>query len=386
MNPHRPESGFVPEITQEKKESVGFEFLKDPALRKEIKKRTENLVNRVDEEDVDVVFFLDKSARPISWLFQDLWKQKFPEKRLPTIRYINVGSGQAVRQKELSGTSEMDLKDLVQEAKKIFGKQFQDKTMLVVDEIAMSGITEMTARQFLQNSFPEAKKVDSMHLFHSKKDKELLAETFGRLPWGDSFATGVGVFDLDNEILTRLITPESAKRKADEIMEQILKESQKYDDELKNMREMILLFADDIKRRIQKIRQLDSNFFIDSEQMESVHRVMNRLELCLDTLKETSTQSKKDQVFSLMEIGKIASEAVAFINRGILKKELFELFSPFGLSKLIGTPITNPWNSEKFYYFFNLSQSPEKCKALRETSLQLRKEMKEVAVEEFVKG
>lgn len=382
MKHNGPESGFVPDTKQEaKKELPVFEYLKNPELRKELKKRTENLVDRVDEEGVDVVFFLDKSARPISWLFQDLWKQKFPEKRLPAIRYINVGSGHAVREKELSGTSKIDLKDLVHEAKKIFGKQFHNKSMLVVDEIAVSGITELTARQFLQNTFPEATKVDSMHLFHLKKDKELFTETFGRLPWGDYFGTGVGVFDLDDEILVRSISPESAKRKADEIMENILKEMEEYDDERKNMWEMVLFYTKDIKKHIQKIQELDLNSFLPDDQIESIHQLMNRLEFCLEKMQQTSSESKKDQVFCFMEMGQIASEAVLFINKDILKKELFELFAPFGVSKFIGSPITNPWNRDKFYYFYNLSQSRDKCKALREMSLQLRKEMKAVATE-----
>lgn len=66
-----------------------FETLKYPGERLMIEIGLVRLVQQVEQEHYDMLFFLDKSARPLAWGFKELWNLHHPETPAPEIRFIN---------------------------------------------------------------------------------------------------------------------------------------------------------------------------------------------------------------------------------------------------------------------------------------------------------
>lgn len=81
---HSPEKT---ETTSEK----SYEFLSAPEMRDRLGKRIVQLAEKVKERHIDMLFFLDKSARPFAWLFRDVWKRSYPDVPPPETRFTNIG-------------------------------------------------------------------------------------------------------------------------------------------------------------------------------------------------------------------------------------------------------------------------------------------------------
>ncbi|MFA4930408.1 MAG: hypothetical protein WC570_00895 [Patescibacteria group bacterium] len=58
-----------------------------------IRQRTFELVDKIADQKIDMLIFMDKSARPISWMLKAAWgkTEKTKAKKLPQIRYTNIG-------------------------------------------------------------------------------------------------------------------------------------------------------------------------------------------------------------------------------------------------------------------------------------------------------
>lgn len=77
------------------KEELGFSeerlaLIYDPHVRSEIRTRTVDMIRAA--EHVGTVFFLDHNARPLAHLFRKGFPLVFPDKSLPAIRFLNLGS------------------------------------------------------------------------------------------------------------------------------------------------------------------------------------------------------------------------------------------------------------------------------------------------------
>lgn len=100
----------------------------------------------------DTIFFLDKSARPLAYLFRTLFTYYCPQAKRPDIKFVNIGGG----------GSEQDSPDAAFYADpKILRDKFKryvkhNGKFLIVDEFSESGITINTARRFLSTAFPDA--------------------------------------------------------------------------------------------------------------------------------------------------------------------------------------------------------------------------------------
>lgn len=69
--------------------NVEYKFLKDPRAREALKRKTIELVE--DTKDIDVLFFLDRSARPLAHLYRRFLQIISPERQRPEIRFLNIG-------------------------------------------------------------------------------------------------------------------------------------------------------------------------------------------------------------------------------------------------------------------------------------------------------
>ena len=183
-----------------------YEILQNPEVRTELKERMSHLIDQVRERHVDALVFLDRSARPLSWLFREMWKKNFPDERVPDIKFLNIGSrsfvhsGAAKRltsgySKEpwhLEGdlmrkmqdfdfrndwlnlsdvpdewqSSVADNTDQLEELKDVYKHSFDDKRVLIVDDFIFSGRSELVAIASLSAIFEKGSFFGTA-LFHS---------------------------------------------------------------------------------------------------------------------------------------------------------------------------------------------------------------------------
>lgn len=76
-----------------------FEYIHDPESARLILERVNKLIDHVTASHVDTLIFLDKSARPLAWVFRDEWKKR-DNGQLPQIIFSNIGRERIGSQKE----------------------------------------------------------------------------------------------------------------------------------------------------------------------------------------------------------------------------------------------------------------------------------------------
>jgi hypothetical protein len=177
-------------------------FKNDDQLRSEYVNLTDGLINKMTEgvsvEDPhtgerttkipDVVVWLDKSARPVSWLTKELWDTLATDKdgktpKMPDFRYANIDREQWVNQIDPQGSGYMDIsqvdQSVIRSLRSIFmspsakkrgltedidnnATELDGKTVLIVDEVRSTGRTLDIAQKFFKKAFP-ATAVASTH-------------------------------------------------------------------------------------------------------------------------------------------------------------------------------------------------------------------------------
>jgi hypothetical protein len=133
-----------------------YDILSNPIQREIIKRRTLDLVNAA--ENKDMVIFLDKSARPLSHLFRHVYPTVFPDKRLPKIRYVNMGTekGMNLRLDQIPEiTSVENLKTIfgnenIEELQKTLESGEIPEKRLVIDDVEVSGDTRKRAEHIFK--------------------------------------------------------------------------------------------------------------------------------------------------------------------------------------------------------------------------------------------
>lgn len=140
----------------------------DEEMRAEYVGLTFDLIEQVIEGDYDTVLFLDKSGRPVSWLMSGLW-DSFTDKPKPEIKYVNIDANRMLGHADDAArpTSEEIAAYLpsnkdIDEIRQIYragnpdsGNTYLDnKSILVVDEVRVSGATAEITEKLLRASFP----------------------------------------------------------------------------------------------------------------------------------------------------------------------------------------------------------------------------------------
>ncbi len=208
---HENSVGSAPVETEPK---FRFELIENPEFRKLLKHRVDQLVDRVHNQHDDCVVFLDKSARPISWLFKALWANRFPADSLPQLRFINVGTGHQART-EPGRIPAMDQEQADYQLQQTFGNQFDDKSVLIVDEVRASGQSAASAENIMRHAFSKAKQINHTFIFD--------ASEVGYVPW--MIMPGVlNIVDLDDELLVRRLDEQELENLKDRIASHVTSE------------------------------------------------------------------------------------------------------------------------------------------------------------------
>lgn len=193
-NPHQLEL-FSLGDDQEQLDHVSYEILDTPDLRYQYVRYTEGVIARAIAEDIDTMVFLDKSARPVAWLMKSLWPtlgiKDFDadgqpiRAAMPAIKFINFDREQwapAMGRSEGRDGNGITLDgvhpDTVDSLTGLFAIRavdrdeyissdektlFDDKNVLIVDEVSASGDTLTMAQALLGRAFTNAHSIQGMH-------------------------------------------------------------------------------------------------------------------------------------------------------------------------------------------------------------------------------
>ncbi len=152
--------------------SEQFEMLKNPYDRMEYVHLTDELIRRLEgtdkEQKPDFVIYMDKSARPVSWMVRELWDDLarepgtnfedniVPER--PKSLFLNIDSKHLFKREDIPGLRSLFTTEIAEDLEGIEDKEtfFDGKRILVVDEIGVSHATRVKATAYLEMAFPEA--------------------------------------------------------------------------------------------------------------------------------------------------------------------------------------------------------------------------------------
>lgn len=240
------------ETSFEKKESwrdPDYEILHNPEVRAELKRKMQEFIEQVQEKEIDSVVFLDKSARPLAWLFQEMWQRKENGSR-PDIKFLNVGQSTCIREgvnsltkssrylnsderrilherlddseqtndwltaDDIPGPWQEGLSErikLMEELTETFGHEFDGKNVVILDELTNSGASQLATLGLLYSAFPKIKEVYSTQFFQT--DKVIgHARDIERIPWLQQPGLA-GVLELPGEeLLSAPITTKNIKK------------------------------------------------------------------------------------------------------------------------------------------------------------------------------
>ena len=239
-----------------------YEILSDPEVRENLLERMQELTEQIHDRNINSLVFLDRSARPLAWMFHDLWKQVYPETKAPDIKFLNVGTSTFTQK----GTARMftydagkepwyledDARHMVQQRDiqhdwlsasdipeewqstiaeqtdrlqvlektfsterngKVSSHEFENKHVLIVDDIISSGRSQLVAIGILTAAFPNAE-FQSTALFKSLRNTNTDRKF---LPWL-SLPAMSGILELpETELLSARVTPEHIERIREEL-------------------------------------------------------------------------------------------------------------------------------------------------------------------------
>lgn len=72
-------------------EPYAFSRLNNREWRREVLERVDQLIDQIKKNDIQELIFLDKSARPLSWLLRNRWEHIDKKSKPPKIKYIDLG-------------------------------------------------------------------------------------------------------------------------------------------------------------------------------------------------------------------------------------------------------------------------------------------------------
>jgi adenine/guanine phosphoribosyltransferase-like PRPP-binding protein len=152
-----------------------------------IKSRMMDMIRVIKENDIQAVFFLDKSARPLSWILSKIKGKFFEKEKIPEIMHINVG-------KEKEYVTNEDWESDEEEGLEINSTDYEKlrkdwehlggKNILVVDEYVATGESLENAQKLLEKML-QPKKVTRFEFLRCVSDPD----SFGPDPgfsWRDS--------------------------------------------------------------------------------------------------------------------------------------------------------------------------------------------------------
>jgi len=195
-----------------------YEILYSPELRAKYLTLTDGLIKHLTDQKTEVAIFLDKSARPVAWMVNEMWDVLAPQdadgnliSKKPQIKFLNIDREQwgatLGRSEDKDGLINLDRlhPERLQELRDLYApiagvSQESDQTLLtnknvmVIDEVKMSGDTLAMSEAIIKKAFPDAASVNGAYwmLDPAKRDPRSGALTGGEVPVWYSDETNKG--------------------------------------------------------------------------------------------------------------------------------------------------------------------------------------------------
>ncbi|MFH1711803.1 MAG: hypothetical protein ABH846_01025 [Patescibacteria group bacterium] len=344
------------ELKRRETRQSGFEILKNPDFRETLKDRLIRLVDYIEDQNIETVVFLDKSARPLAWLLTEYMRNLSGDHPRPEIKFINVGkvteeTARKYERNEDVGTVESlfldyeyDIRDkrsdeyydapkpstdkerkeqydfmhlkkdrskLKREQKTVDNnldaldtlasavadtfpaKDFSGKNVLIIDEYQGVGASQEVTMDVLDQAFPNINQLESIPLF----DRFEPGYTNETIPWMRQEGMSGVIEESDEALLAKKFT----KADAEKIREKAFSKWKRID--LKN----VLFTFQDCERQIndliEKLTATIDEYSHDEEYVKFADEAIKKLheigELDLDKFADLSTieQAKQWNVF-----------------------------------------------------------------------------------------
>lgn len=105
------------------------------------------------QELPETIFFLDKSARPVAYMFRKLFPVYYPDTKIPEVRFINIGGSGS----KLYDTASRPFTGDPAIIKQVYGESInQQGRIAIIDEFSHTGQASKHATEVLNKAFPEA--------------------------------------------------------------------------------------------------------------------------------------------------------------------------------------------------------------------------------------
>jgi hypothetical protein len=261
--------------------------------------QTQRLMDKIIDDEIDVVYFLDKSARPVSWFIRELWPL-FVDKdkhHLPEMKFINIDANAVMGRSAVDPQRPHELEEAefhpspsqIDNIRDIYTITNSDgvnipvarhpdeyKRGLIVDEVSVTGASMRLADRMLSESFPGTH-FDTAHWVSANKKTQGRRGSESQIatqmpPWySKHFVEGRGIGDpISNPFL-------SARVELDTLSEAL--------------RTDIQVLAADIKAGKQSVRPLIGCFETDADGNEDYARPKYRIAMFRDGKRYTVEQT-----------------------------------------------------------------------------------------------
>jgi len=227
----------------QKYEAVEKYFTQEQA--KVLEKRTIELIHTINDADVRLIVFMDRSARPLSWMLRAAWEKYANGNKLPKIKFVNIGREKGLttdwelqppryqfdteeewQVAEKKFWSRLDfrkyIRKLKQDLRDVFKvrrgpKGFLSKgEIILVDDFVKSGFSSQLATNLFQRMFPSIRV--NFYSFLKKDDEDVFVKEGWNgtyLPWNTEKAYTL-LSDEDGNPETVTANPERDPKKREQ--------------------------------------------------------------------------------------------------------------------------------------------------------------------------
>ncbi len=184
-------------VNNERVDRAKLYMIENYEFREAIAEGALEVINKANEQNIETIFFLDRSARPFGFFVLRLYQELYPGESHPDIKFVNIG-------REDNGKYDDPI--AIEHAKHLFETAIDNKKVLIVDDVVKEGTTKERAFRFFQDNFtPDSLDFTTiyptMDYFASRNQLMHVNKTITGVKDGEGLIAKVSNFDEPDENL-----------------------------------------------------------------------------------------------------------------------------------------------------------------------------------------